>query len=214
VITLVLRYLFFAVIIRPLLILIVGLNVRRIKSLPQQGPAVIVANHNSHLDALALISLFPLRLLPQLHPLAASDYFLRNRWQAWIALHIIGIISIERQARGIHQDRLAGVASALEVNNIVIIFPEGSRGQPEQLSQFKSGVAHLARRYPTVPFYLVFIHGLGKTLPKGEALLVPFFCDIFIGEPLYWNGDKFEFMAELSQRMNNLAVEGQFPPWQ
>jgi len=31
---------------------------------------------------------------------------------------------------------------------------------------------------------------------------------------LYWNGDKLEFMAELSQRMNNLAAEGQFSPWQ
>lgn len=213
-ITSVLRYLFFAVLVRPLLLLIVGINVRRLKSLPQQGPAVIVANHNSHLDALALISLFPLRLLPKLRPLAASDYFLRNRWQTWIALHIIGIIPIERQARGMHQDRLAGVGTALEAGNIVIIFPEGSRGEPEQLSQFKSGVAHLARRYSTVPFYPVFIHGLGKTLPKGEALLVPFFCDIFVGEPLYWNGDKLEFMAELNQRMNKLAAEGQFLPWQ
>ena len=59
----------------------------------------------------------------------------------------------------------------------------------------------------------MFMHGLGKVLPKGEALLVPFFIDIFIGESLFWNSNKESFMESLTTNMSDLAEEGNFPPW-
>ncbi len=209
-----LRFLFFLLVVRPLSLIVLGLNVRRRELLPEHGPAVVVANHNSHLDALVLMSLFPLRRLPKLRPIAARDYFLKNRFLAWFALKIIGIIPIERFVRGVHEDPLAGTAQAIERGDIVIVFPEGGRGEPEQLGEFKTGVAHLARRFPELPFYPLFLHGLGKALPRGEALLVPFFCDVFIGEPFRWTGDKAGFMEQLTCRMTALAEEGNFQPWE
>jgi 1-acyl-sn-glycerol-3-phosphate acyltransferase len=209
-----LRLLFFAVVVRPFLLVVLGLNVRRREQLPERGPAIIVANHNSHLDVLVLMTLFPLRLLPKIRPIAARDFFLSNRLLAWFSLNIIGIIPIERRVLSVHEDPLAGVAEAVERNDIVIIFPEGSRGEPERLAEFKSGVAHLARRYPELPFYPVFLHGLGKALPRGEVLLVPFFCDAFVGRPLNWAGDKTKFMDDLTCQMTALAAEGNFPPWE
>ena len=209
-----LRWLFFVVVVRPFLLIVLGLNVRRRELLPEQGPAVLVANHNSHLDVLVLMTLLPLKLLPKVRPIGARDYYLRNRFLAWFSLNIIGIIPIERHVKGVHQDPLAGIAGAVERGEIVILFPEGSRGEPEHLGEFKSGVAHLARRCPALPFYPVFMHGLGKVLPRGEALLVPFFCDVFVGQPLTWTDDKAKFMEELTCRMTDLAAEGHFPPWQ
>lgn len=209
-----LRLLFFALVVRPFLLVVLGLNVRRREQLPERGPAVIVANHNSHLDVLALMTLFALKVLPKVRPVAARDYFLRNRLLAWFSLEIIGIIPIERNVKGVHEDPLAGVAKAVERGDIVIVFPEGSRGEPERLGEFKAGVAHLARRYPMLPFYPVFLHGLGKVLPRGEALLVPFFCDVFVGQSLNWTGDKAEFMEDLTCRMAALAAEGHFPAWE
>jgi 1-acyl-sn-glycerol-3-phosphate acyltransferase len=64
-----------------------------------------------------------------------------------------------------------------------------------------------------VPVVPVFLHGLGKVLPKGEILPVPFFVDVFIGEPLAWAGDKAVFMAEFDRRIHGLAEEGKFPAW-
>ena len=208
----VLRLLFFALIVRPLALIIIGLNVRHRERLPKVGPAIIAANHNSHLDTLVLMSLFPLSLLPKIHPVAAADYFLCNRFIAWFALKLIGIVPIQRRVSG-SEDPLAAASQALEQGDILLLFPEGSRGEPEHLAQFKTGIAHLAKRHPAAPVIPIFLHGLGKALPKGEALLVPFFCDVFVGEVMYWQSDKHAFMDELDGRMRGLAAEGEIGAW-
>ena len=208
-----LRLLFFAAVVRPVMLVVLGLNVRHRERLPLTGPAILVANHNSHLDTMALMSLFPLRLLPKVRPVAAMDYFLRNAALAWFAQQIIGILPIPRRPSREDGDPFAATAAFLAQNGIVVFYPEGSRGEPEQLTEFKTGIAHLARRFPDVPVYPIYLHGFGKALPKGEAVLVPFFCDVFIGEPVRWTGDKQGFVLELHKRVSDLAAEGSFAPW-
>ena len=210
-----LRFLFFLLIVRPVVLVVLGLNVRHRERLPRRGPAIVVANHNSHLDTMVLMTLFPPATLPRLRPLAAADYFLKNRLFAWFARNIIGIVPLySKEAAGLKADRLAGATAALDRGDILILFPEGTRGEPERAAAFKSGVAHLAQRRPEVPVVPVFLHGLGKALPKGETVLVPFFCDVFIGEPMRWTGNKAGFMVALAARMDALAAEGRFQPWE
>src|SRR5262249_8981820 len=147
------------------------INVRQRHLLPKQGPALLVANHNSHLDTLIIMSLFPQRLLPKLRPVAAADYFLQSKLFAWFSLKIIGIVPIQRKPTTPTPslDPLTAVYFALEENSLIIFYPEGSRGNPEQLSQFKSGIAHVAKKFPHIPITPLFIRGTGKALPKGEA---------------------------------------------
>ncbi len=207
------RLLFF-ILVRIIVLILLGLNVRRGKLLPTEGPAIIVANHNSHLDTLVLISLFPLRQLHKIHPIAAADYFLKNRLLAWFSTQIIGIIPISRGKASKSYDPLQPCCNALNNGDIIILFPEGSRGEPEHISQFKKGIAHIAERYPNIPVTPVFIHGLGKALPKGDFVLVPFFCDIFIGNAFYLQSDKQEFMNSLSNQFEALSNEKKFAPWE
>ena len=209
-----LQQLFFLVIVRPLVLIVIGLNIRHRERIPLKGPAIVVSNHNSHLDTLVLMTLLPWPMLRQLRPVAAKDYFLRNRLFAWFALNIMHIIPLEREVIDRHQDPLAACSEALQNGDILILFPEGSRGDPEQMGTFKSGIAHLAKRHPGVPITPIFLHGLGKALPKGEAILVPFFCDVFIGEPISWSGDRTSFMTSLEQGITTLAEEGYRPAWE
>lgn len=208
-----LRLLFFAIIVRGVTLIVLGLNVRHRERLPRTGPAILAANHNSHLDTMVLMSLLPLSLLNRIRPVAAADYFLSNRLLAWFATGIIGILPIRRARSDPADDPLAPLAEALDRAEILIFFPEGSRGEPEQLAELKGGIARLKERRPEVPVTPVFMHGLGKALPRGETLLVPFFVDVFVGEPVPWRGDRQGFMDDFRGAVVALADEGQFPVW-
>lgn len=208
-----LRLAFFILIVRPVVLIILGLNVRHRQRLPRKGPAVLTANHNSHLDTMVLISLLPLRLLHLVRPVAAEDYFMRNRALAWFSTRVIGILPIARRRSAHEDDPLSGCDKALERGEILIFFPEGSRGEPESMADFRGGIAKLAERHPDVPVVPLYTHGLGKALPKGEALLVPFFVDVFVGEALHGRRHGGEFLGELRKSIEGLRDEGGFRSW-
>lgn len=209
-----LKRLFFALVVRPFLLVVTGTNVRHAERLPRRGPALVVANHNSHLDTVVLMSLFPGRLLDRVRPAAAADYFLKSGPLAWFSRSLIGIIPVVRGGRGTGDDPLAPVSAALAQGAIVIFFPEGTRGEPERFKEMRSGIFRLSERHPEVEVVPVFLHGLGKALPKGAFLPVPFFCDVFVGEPLARPSDKEGFLQGLRARFEALRDEGVFPEWE
>ncbi|MBO6508930.1 MAG: 1-acyl-sn-glycerol-3-phosphate acyltransferase [Roseibium sp.] len=204
----------FYIFVKIAVLFLLGLNVRRKEWLPSTGPAIIVANHNSHLDTMVLMALMPLSRLKDIKPVAAADYFFSSPWKAWVSEHVLGIIPVERGGADKSEDPLEGCYNALSEGKVLILFPEGSRGEPEQMTDLKKGVSFLSERFPDAPVVPVFTHGLGKALPKGSFLLVPFFCDIFIGKPISWPGDRTQFMNALKERFNALSAEKTFAPWE
>jgi 1-acyl-sn-glycerol-3-phosphate acyltransferase len=208
----ILRAAFLVLVVKPLCWLVLGVNLRGGERLPRRGPAILAANHNSHLDTLMVLSLFPLGAALRVRPVGAVDYVEGRPLRRLVWLTLMGVLPLNRQpgrkvgeAPG-ERDPLAGCAAALERGEILLIFPEGTRGEPEQMQAFKNGVAHLAKRFPEAPIVPIFLRGAGKSLPRGEALLVPFICDVAIGEHLRWNNDREGLMRELRARIEALGA--------
>lgn len=202
-----LRIAFNLLFVRPVILLAVGLSVRNRERLPVRGPAIIVANHNSHADTLALMSLFPLNRLRPVRAVAAADHFGEDTPIGWIARNLLGILPIDRTGAG--ADPLLPVVDALDQGAILIIYPEGTRGEPEQMQNFRRGIAHVSQRRPDIPVVPVYMQGFGRVLPRGSWIPVPFFCDVMIGEPLPPATDRKAVMASLESAFATLA--GQLP---
>jgi 1-acyl-sn-glycerol-3-phosphate acyltransferase len=208
------RLIFLFLLARPAARFITGADVVGRDRLPTKGPAIIAANHNSHVDTLLLLTIFPAQLLPLLRPAAAADYFLKGPVIGWFARNIIGIVPVERAKAGSGEDVLAPAREALAQGHIVIIFPEGTRGQAtDEMGQLKSGVARLAEAVPDAPVTPVWIEGAGRVLPKGAVLPVPMNCTVLVGEPLGWSGDRTAFMERLRERLDALKAEAPPQRW-
>jgi len=208
------RVIFQWLIVKPLAGIVLGLNIRNPERLPQAKQVIIVANHNSHLDTLVLLSLFPWRSIHRVRPVAAADYFLRTPLLAWFSLNVLGIIPLDRANIRRGEDPLQRVRESLGKGESIIIFPEGSRGEPEELAPIKGGVTHLLKDFPELPVLPIFMFGLGRSLPRGEAVLVPFFVDVFVGEELKWSGNKNEFLAQLDAIFKGFAEAAHPERWE
>jgi len=200
----IIKILFFALIVKPLALIVLGINLKGREKLPLKGPAIIAANHNSHLDALVLMSLYPLSSIHKIRPVAAADYFLSNRLLAWISLHCIDIVPFNRCGHVDKEQLFSGCHQALDNGDILILFPEGSRGSPEKISKIKKGLFYLAKERNDIQIIPVVIYGLGRALPRGEALFVPFNCDVIVGDPLPSTENSTVFIANITQRFAEL----------
>lgn len=198
------RRLFMILLVYPVVFIWLGIRIWQRQRLPNKGPAIIVANHNSHLDVLTLLSLFPLSFSDQIRSAAAADYFLKNRWIAWFSQRVIGVIPVVRGGASKESNPLAGCIDALQQGKVIILFPEGTRGEPEQLSDVKTGLWYLSQEFPDVPIIPIFMYGLGRSMGKGQWIPIPFFVDIYVDEPLFYVDNKVTFKQQLTERFQLL----------
>ena len=90
-----------------------------------------------------------------------------KRAEADHRLQALNAVLIDRKRADPDADPLRPLYDVLEAGQSIIIFPEGTRG-PERLpAPFKSGLYHLAQRFPDVELIPVYLDNLHRSMPKG-----------------------------------------------
>ena len=187
------------------LLLTVYFGIPAVGKLPD-GQCVVVANHNTHLDTLVLFRLFPLSKVGRVKVVAAKDHFGKG-FPGWAGRLLFQLILLERHPRDATVV-LDPVETALRAGDSVILFPEGTRGEPGVLQHFKSGIGRIAIDFPQLPVYPVLITGAGRTMPRGTAIPVPFNIRLQIMPPVF--GKDFLHHGDHARKMHTRILEERF----
>lgn len=200
------RFLLFSLLIKPFVLIILGIRTRGKENLPE-GQFILISNHASHIDTLVLLCMFPVRKILEIRPVAAADYWTRNKFIYAITDFLFNILPIPRKGITPSHNPLKVMEDALKKGYSLIIYPEGTRSYGEDIGPFKPGVAHLVKRNPQIPVIPVFIQNTARMLPKGQFLMVPLFVDVVIGKPLTFskNMKKEEILDILYKSVKELS---------
>ncbi len=190
-------------VLRPLLHLIFGLNVRGRENLPARGPFVLAANHNSHLDILMLCSALPARLLLGTHAVGARDYFGCHRRLFAVVSFLFRPVWVDRGSGG--GEALKQMGAILDAGESIIIFPEGTRGEAGRVGRFHGGVGRLVAERPEVPLLPVFLRGPDRAMPRKASLPLPIWQHVSIGPPQRLTGGSGDITNALRESI--LALE-------
>jgi 1-acyl-sn-glycerol-3-phosphate acyltransferase len=133
------------------------------------GPFIVVANHQSHLDAPLVVGAMPRRLSRYLAAGVAADYFFDVPARRIFAALFFNAFPVDRSG----DRKRAGVSRELLESGVpILIFPEGGRSRTGELGRFKPGAAALATRQG-IPCLPVAVLGTHSAMPKGRNWPVP-----------------------------------------
>jgi 1-acyl-sn-glycerol-3-phosphate acyltransferase len=186
---------------------LLGAAPRWVGSAPDAGQRIYFANHTSHIDTVALWSALPPALRERTRPAAAADYWGASAVKRYIALRGLNAVLIDRKRSDPDADPLQPLYDALAFGESIIIFPEGTRTAQALPGPFKSGLFHLAHRFPDVALIPVYLENLHRSMPKGTFFPVPLICAVRFGAPLQRLGgeDKSAFLERARNAVIGLA---------
>lgn len=158
-----------------------------------ERPQILVANHSSWYDVLALVSIPGTSLFVAKKELSRIPIFGR-------AIGGCGHIFIDRQDRNAAVQSL-GVARDLLENEspTIIMFPEGTRSKTGELQRFKKGAFVLAIQ-TGVDIVPAAIIGSRDVMRKGSLKIRPGTITVRFGEPIPVEGLGMEDRNDLTER--------------
>ena len=149
--------------LRPLLDRALEWVIEGLEHIPEQGPALLAANHIAHLDALLVSYVAELRGR-HAHVLAKAELF--SVPVAGSILHAVGYIPAGSRKGG-SESTLAAAEEALAAGGCVAMFPEGRISRDLEPQPAHTGVGRLACA-ATVPVLPVGLWGSHRIWGKGR----------------------------------------------
>ena len=162
----------------------IGLKYVNEKTLKNKKQFILIANHNSHMDTMAIMSAIPSRYIHKVHPIAARDFFGGSLFKKILMRYLVNATLIQRDRDDPNNDPIDSMDKMLKKSRSLILFPEGSRGVPGVMAKFKKGLGYLIQRNPEINVIPVYLDNVYKTLPRGKNLILPYNCSIKFGDPI------------------------------
>ena len=136
--------------------------------IPEDGPAVVVANHVSYADAILFHAVIPRRtrfvMDNEFYVLPVLNWLFRS----------VGAIPVTdpRADRHLVRRSYELIAEALENGDVVVIFPEGGVTRDGEIKTFKKGIEKIIRRtpVPVVPMAVRGMWGSWTSFSHGKAM--------------------------------------------
>ena len=183
----------------------IGLKYVNEKTLKNKKQFILIANHNSHMDTMAIMSAIPSRYIHKVHPIAARDFFGGSLFKKILMRYLVNATLIQRDRDDPENDPIDSMDKMLKKSRSLILFPEGSRGVPGVMTKFKKGLGYLIQRNPEINVIPVYLDNVYKTLPRGKNLILPYNCSIKFGDPIQFKSMEMEEILLSSEKaMQNL----------
>lgn len=175
----------YSFLLRGLLKIIVGVKFSKADFLLEEEQFIIVANHNSHLDTMTILASLPSKITHKVKPVAAADHFGKTKLKEKLTNFFVNTLLIQRKRdkENPENDPINKMIKTLDDGYSLLIFPEGTRGEPEISQPLKPGVALVLSSRPKVKYVPAYMKGMGKAMPKSDNLILPYNSTLIYGEP-------------------------------
>jgi 1-acyl-sn-glycerol-3-phosphate acyltransferase len=180
------------VVLGPILKLLFHPWVEGLDNVPETGGAVLASNHLSFWDSLFM----PLVMPRQVIFLAKSDYFTGRGLQGWLTATFFRLadqLPVDRSGGRASEAALRTGLRVLKRQELLGIYPEGTRSPDGRLYRGKTGVARIALEggVPVIPVAMIDTERLQ---PPGRAIPKFMRPGVRIGKPLDFS--RYAGMAE------------------
>ena len=175
-------------------------EVEGLENLPDNRAAIVLCNHQSAWETLALRSIFPRQQATLLK--RSLTWFPIWGW----ALAILKSISIDRdKPRDALRQLLSQGKQYLEEGLFVIVYPEGTRTAAGKVEKFNAGGSMLAQQtgYPVIPV----AHNAGDVWPRYSFFKYKGVIKVKIGQPILTEGRKASDINAEAEQWIRTTVE-------
>ena len=177
------------------------------EQIPTSGPAIIAANHFSHLDP-ALITDVARR---NIRYIAVDELYGKS---AVLDQALRFFVAIPTTRTGVPLGAMKDAVAHVEAGGLLGIFPEGRRVSEWGENPPKRGAAWMAWM-TGVPLLPVAIHGTAGTMSVDDMRLRRTSVRMWVGEPMHWfdYADRVDPLGTMMKEWH-AWVDAKLAPWQ